>query len=190
MHTKSYYIVNGITFYRLLAAPILLLLILTGQRDVFKWMLALSFLTDAVDGYLARRYKVVSVMGAKLDSIADDLTVLMAIVGLFVWHWPFVVQQKLWVLILLLLFILQLVSALIRYGKTTSFHTYLAKVAAVFQAVFLIATFFLPAPPQLLFYAAAVVTALNMIEEFIMVMLLPTWQADVRGLHQVSKRKR
>ena len=119
MHNNSYYVVNGITFYRLIAAPALLLLILTEQRDLFKWLLAFSFFTDAIDGYLARRYKVVSVMGAKLDSLADDLTVLVAVVGLFVWHWPFIVQEYVWVVLLALLFLIQLVSALIRESHIT-----------------------------------------------------------------------
>ncbi len=189
MHNNSYYVVNGITFYRLIAAPALLLLILTEQRDLFKWLLAFSFFTDAIDGYLARRYKVVSVMGAKLDSLADDLTVLVAVVGLFVWHWPFIVQEYVWVVLLALLFLIQLVSALIRYGKPTSFHTYLAKTAAVFQAVFLVSTFFLPAPITPLFYVTLAVTALAIIEETIMVILVPEWRADVKGLYQVIRKK-
>ncbi|WP_233632504.1 CDP-alcohol phosphatidyltransferase family protein [Parapedobacter sp. ISTM3] len=187
---NAYHIVNGITYYRLVAAPVLLLFILTGQQDVFKWLLALSFFTDAIDGYLARRYKVVSVMGAKLDSIADDLTVLMAIVGLLVWHWPFIVQEYAWVLLLLLLFLVQLSLAFIKYGRATSFHTYLAKVAAVFQGIFLVLAFFQPSPSQGLFYVAVAVTALDIIEETIMVLLLPTWQADVKGLHEAWKRRR
>ncbi|MGK6351420.1 CDP-alcohol phosphatidyltransferase family protein [Parapedobacter sp. DT-150] len=189
MHSTSYYIVNGITFYRLIAAPVLLLLIFTGQRDIFKWLLAFSFFTDAIDGYLARKYKAVSVMGARLDSIADDLTVLVAIIGLFAWHWSFIRQEYLWILLLLLLFVVQLVFALIRYGKTTSFHTYLAKAAAVFQGLFLVFTFFLPSPPLLLFYVAMVLTALDIIEETVMVILLPTWEADVSGLYQLLKRR-
>ncbi|WP_028298594.1 CDP-alcohol phosphatidyltransferase family protein [Olivibacter sitiensis] len=189
MKGKSYYMVNGITLYRLIAAPALLVLIFTGHRDIFGWLLAFSFLTDAIDGYLARRYGVVSVMGAKLDSIADDLTVLVAIIGLFVWHWPFIIEEYIWVLLLLVLYLLQLAFALFRYGKATSFHTYLAKVAAVFQGIFLVVTFFQSSPPQLLFLAAVVLTALDLIEETIMVAMLPKWQADVKGIFQAMRHK-
>jgi phosphatidylglycerophosphate synthase len=190
MHNNSYYVVNGITFYRLIAAPLLLVLMLTEQRDAFRWLLAFSFFTDAIDGYLARKYRVVSVMGAKLDSLADDLTVLVAVVGLFVWHWPFIIQEYLWVILLFLLFLIQLISALIRYGKPTSFHTYLAKTAAIFQAVFLVLTFFLPSPWVPLFYVTAGITALAIIEETIMVMLLSEWRADVRGLYILLRERR
>lgn len=190
MSRGGYYLVNGITFYRLIAAPFLLFLIVIGQQDLFKWLLAFSFFTDAIDGYLARKYKAVSIMGARLDSIADDMTVLVAIVGLSVWHSTFILQQYVWVLVLVILFLMQLALALIRYKRTTSFHTYLAKVAAVLQGIFLVLSFFLPSPPLPLFYVATTVTALNIVEETIMVILLPEWQTDVKGLYQVLKQKK
>lgn len=182
--------VNGITFYRLIAAPFLLILIFNNQLDLFKWLLAISFFTDAIDGYLARKYKAVSVMGAKLDSIADDMTVLIALVGLFVWNKAFLKQEYIWVISLSILFAVQLVFALIRYKKLTSFHTYLAKVAAVFQAVFLILSFFLPAPILPLFYITVLITALDIIEETMMVALLPNWQSDVKSLYHAIKQKK
>lgn len=189
MQKKLYYIVNGITFYRLIAAPFLLVLIFTKQLDLFKWLLAFSFFTDAIDGYLARKYKVVSVMGSRLDSIADDMTIFVAIVGLFAWHLEFIRQEYIWILLLLFLFLIQLTWALIRYKKPTSFHTYLAKVAAVFQALFLVLAFFLSLPSRPLFYIAIALTALDILEETIMVTMLPKWQADVKGLYQVFRQK-
>ncbi len=72
MNKRIYYIVNGITFYRTLTAPLLVFLIIYKQMDWFKWLLTLSFLTDAIDGFLARKFKVTSIAGAKLDSIGDE----------------------------------------------------------------------------------------------------------------------
>ena len=81
MHKRSYYIINAITLYRLVASLLLLYLILIRREDIFRWVLGFSFFTDAIDGILARKYKVASVMGSRLDSLADDLTVLMGIIG-------------------------------------------------------------------------------------------------------------
>lgn len=189
MHTNSYYIVNGITLYRLIAAPFLLVLVFMEQATLFKWLLTLSFLTDAIDGYVARKFKAVSVMGARLDSIADDLTVFVALIGLWVWHEGFLLTQYVWVLLLVILFLIQLVLALIRYGKTTSFHTYLAKIAAVFQAIFLILSFFLVYPLPVLFYITVIITALDILEEIIMIILLPKWQPDIRSLYHLLTQK-
>lgn len=188
MRARVYYIVNGITLYRLLAAPLLLILIFNRQYDWFKWLLAISFFTDAVDGYLARKYKAASVLGAQLDSIADDLTVAAGIIALFLLKADFVREQYFIIIPLLVLYITQTALAFIRYGKISSFHTYLAKTAALLQGVFLVLIFF--ADPILhLFYAAALVTALDLAEEIILVLLLPRWQANVKGLYWVLKKK-
>jgi phosphatidylglycerophosphate synthase len=189
MRTKSYYIINGITLYRVLAAPFLLYLIITGQVNLFKWLLAVSFFTDAIDGYLARKYKVVSIMGAKLDSIGDDLTVVAGVIGLFVLKTAFIKAEFTWLLLIFILFLVQVISALVRYRAVTSFHTYLAKLAAVCQGIFLILSFFMPEPSRLLFYIAVIITALDLIEEIVLTFLLPTWKANVRGLYWVLKNK-
>ena len=189
MQKSSYFIVNGITLYRVLVAPLLLFLILTNRPEWFKWLLAISFFTDAIDGFLARKYKVVSVMGAKLDSIGDDLTVVAGVIGLFVFKGDFISQQYIWLLFLLSLFVIQVISAFTRYRAITSFHTYLAKLAAVFQGVFLILAFFTPEPILLLFYMAVAVTALDLLEEIVLTFMLPEWKANVKGIYWVLKQR-
>jgi CDP-diacylglycerol--glycerol-3-phosphate 3-phosphatidyltransferase len=189
MKKTSYYAVNAITFYRLVSAPLLIYLIFKGDIDLFKWLLALSFFTDAIDGHLARKYKVASVLGAKLDSIADDLTVLAGIIGMVVLKPEFFMDVLPFVFVLLGLFALQTTFALIRYKKTTSFHTYLAKTAAVLQGVFLILLFFLPEPLYILFYAAAIVTAVELLEEILLVYYLREWKTDVKGLYWVMSSR-
>ena len=189
MHKSSYYIINGITLYRLFAAPVLLLLIFYRQVEIFRWLLAFSFFTDAIDGFLARRYKVSSVLGARLDSLADDLTVIVAAIAVFLIKKDFVTQQILFFFILLGLYLLQTIMAFRKYGKVSNFHTYLAKAAAVFQGIFLILIFFLPEPPLALFYAAVIITIIDLIEEIILVLVLPKWEVNVKGIFWVMKRK-
>ncbi|MFI5218468.1 MAG: CDP-alcohol phosphatidyltransferase family protein [Bacteroidia bacterium] len=189
MIKRSYYIVNGITWYRIIAAPILIILVLTNQPELFKWLLAVSFFTDAVDGYLARKYKVTSRFGSRLDSIGDDLTIAAAIVGLFILKLEFIRSEIVLVGILLVLFIVQNILAYSRYHKQTSFHTYTAKTAAILQGIFMILVFFLPNPVLVLFYVAATVTILDLIEEIILITILPRWETNVKGLYWVLKRK-
>ena len=72
----------------------------------------------------------------------------------------------------------------------TNFHTWLAKTAALLQGIFLLLTFFTGQPYLLLFYTAAIVTMLELIEEIILVYLLPEWKMNVRGLYWVLTRKK
>ena len=176
-------IVNAISFFRVLAFPVLLVLLWQKNLEAFKWLILASFLTDALDGFLARKFKVISILGSRLDSLGDDLAVFASFLGVIVFRWDFLVDQ--WPLIALMwaLFFLQLGFAMARYQKPTSFHTYGAKLATVFQGLFLCSLFFLDSTLYSLFYATVVVTCLELIEEIIMVGVLPSWRSDVRGLY-------
>jgi CDP-diacylglycerol--glycerol-3-phosphate 3-phosphatidyltransferase len=137
---------------------------------------------------LARRYGVISRAGAIMDSIGDDLTVAVAIIGLLVLDPRFLRNQLVVIIVLTSLYVIQTVAALVRYGKLTSFHTWLAKIAAVSQGVFFVAVFFFERLPILLFYIAAVCTALDLMEEIVMVFVLRQWKADVKGIFSIRKR--
>lgn len=187
---KAATIINLITLYRIVTFPLLILLIVIHAWDIFKWFLLASFFTDAIDGFLARKYKVKSILGAKLDSIGDDLTVLAAAIGLFVGHFEFIRQELILLLIVFTLFLIQLVFSLIRYKKISSFHTYMAKTAAVVTALFLLSVFFLDKIIYPLFYTACIITSLELIEEMILVYLLPEWKTNVSGIYYVLKHKR
>ena len=187
-HKQAWYIINGITLYRTIAAPFLLVLLFTKQYEIFKWLLAVSFFTDLVDGYLARKFNVASILGTKLDSIGDDLTVLVGLVGLFVLKLEFIKQHAIIFIILFGLFLVQTTYAFIRYKKMTNFHTYLAKTAALLQGIFLILVFFTDEPNLFLFYSAIIVTMLELTEEIILVNLLPKWQANVKGIYWALKK--
>ena len=76
---------NGVTFIRILAIPvILLLLFMTGR--VFQVVTAFVFLlvafTDMLDGYFARRQKMVTTLGKFLDPLADKLLIVTALIAL------------------------------------------------------------------------------------------------------------
>jgi CDP-diacylglycerol--glycerol-3-phosphate 3-phosphatidyltransferase len=157
--------------------------------EIFKWLLGISFFTDLIDGFLARKFRVTSTLGSKLDSIGDDLTVLTGVIGLWVFKKEFIHQEIVLVSIMLVLLVTQNILAFWRYKKLSSFHTYFAKVAAILQGTFLILMFFLNEPPYLLFYLASAITILDLVEEIILVLILPKWEINVKGLYWVLKSR-
>ncbi|MDU0325159.1 CDP-diacylglycerol--glycerol-3-phosphate 3-phosphatidyltransferase [Microbacterium sp. KSW2-21] len=79
---------NAITIARIICAPIFLWLLLAdaGADGGLRWAAAILFIvaiaTDGIDGYIARKYNIVSDLGKLLDPIADKALTGLAFVGL------------------------------------------------------------------------------------------------------------
>lgn len=174
----------------MIIAPFLIYLVFAHHFNTFKWLLMFSFFTDAIDGYLARRYQIKSVFGAMIDSIADDLTIIAAIIGMYVQNPSFFSKEIVPILILLALYLLQNALAFLKYRRLTSFHTYIAKIAAVCQGIFLVAFFFFPQPVYWLFYLTVTFTGIDLIEEILLILLLPHHRTNVKGLYWLKKEKK
>jgi CDP-diacylglycerol--glycerol-3-phosphate 3-phosphatidyltransferase len=84
------------------------------------------------------------------------------------------------------LWLLEDVLALLRYGRLSSFHTYLSKIVANLLGLFIGWLFLFGFEPWLL-YLAAGASIVASIEELALLRALPQWRADVRGLWWVLR---
>jgi CDP-diacylglycerol--glycerol-3-phosphate 3-phosphatidyltransferase len=79
---------NAITIVRILCAPVFLWMLLADQGGdgPLRWWAGVLFIvaiaTDGIDGYLARKYEIVTDLGKLLDPIADKALTGCAFVGL------------------------------------------------------------------------------------------------------------
>ena len=139
---------NLLTIARLISAPIIALMLLLSDepRVAFAALILfiLAALTDWLDGYLARRWQIISGFGRMLDPIADKLmvvTLLVAFMGTSL--------ASLWLFIPALVIVTReiMVSGLREFmaGRNVTMHvTMAAKLKTTFQLVamgFLIAHF-------------------------------------------------
>ena len=91
---------NMLTMARILVIPLVLTLLdRGGPRDCYwaAWLFAGAAITDFLDGYLARKRGLVSVLGKFLDPLADKLIVMASLV----WMVP-MGRIAPWVVVLLL----------------------------------------------------------------------------------------
>ncbi len=107
---------NALSALRLVGVPVFLWLLFSDQLIWSFVVLALSGLTDYLDGKIARRFAMVSRVGQLLDPLADRLYVLTTIVALALRD-----VIPLWFLVLLLArdaFMGALILLLKRVGQT------------------------------------------------------------------------
>lgn len=76
---------NLLTLARVAAVPVVVILLLFDTRISGMWAAAIfgiAAITDFVDGWLARKWGVVTVLGKFLDPLADKLIVMAALIML------------------------------------------------------------------------------------------------------------
>ena len=186
---KNYNIADWFSFYRIIAAPVLLVFIWLDSRLVFSCLLLISYATDAIDGYLARRLNITSPRGSQLDSVGDQITFVIGLIGLFFFEKVFIIKHLVIIIIAFSPYIIQMLLAYIKYGKATAFHTYLAKFSAVVQSVFILWSLFIR-PEEILFYIMIGVGVLETIEEIALIFLYDNWVSDVKSIFIAYRDKR
>jgi CDP-diacylglycerol--glycerol-3-phosphate 3-phosphatidyltransferase len=174
---------------RIAAAPLLVVLAVNGAERPFTWVLIPALLSDIVDGYLARRLGLTSVLGAMLDSIGDLLLFLVSVVGIWCFHPDLLLQHRVAGLLLVTLWVGEPLVAIARYGRVSSFHTYASKVAAYLLGI-MIGVLFVWGPSTPLLYTAVAAGVVASVEELVLIGLLPSWRANVRGLYWVLREVR
>ena len=179
---------NALTALRIAAIPVLVWLAFTRRHDPFAALLVACLVGDIVDGLLARAFKVTSALGAMLDSIADTLLLFVAAYGAWVFYPDVLRAHPIAFALVPGLWAAENVAALLRYGRLSSFHTYLSRIAA-YAMGFFIGLLFVAGFKAWLMYAAVGLLTLATFEEFVLLWLLPAWKADVRGAWWVIRAR-
>jgi cardiolipin synthase (CMP-forming) len=76
---------NIITLGRILLVPVIVWAIASGQMTIAFALFAIAGLSDAVDGFLAKRFNMTSEIGALLDPLADKALLVSIYVALGIW---------------------------------------------------------------------------------------------------------
>ena len=107
------HIPNILTIIRFLLIPIIVLYIFSGNFILAFVFFTLSGLTDIADGFIARKFNLISNFGKLMDPLADKLTQISTLASLAIVH-----IIPIWILVIVLLkeFVM-IVGASFLYGK-------------------------------------------------------------------------
>jgi cardiolipin synthase (CMP-forming) len=179
---------NLISFYRLIMFPVILLLAILGHEHWFVVLICINLVSDILDGFIARTFKLVTRFGAALDNVADIGTYILALYGLFTFKWSDV-QPHAWFLYLFLaVFITSYIVAFIRFGKVPGLHLYGAVAAGYIQGLFFFVLFVWGF--NLWFYYIAIGWGIVAYVEKIFVLLkIDDIKPGIKGLYWLLKKK-
>jgi len=76
------HIPNILTLLRIMACPVLIVLLNEGSYGASLALAAAAGVSDALDGFIAKRFNCVSRLGTMLDPLADKLLIISAMVML------------------------------------------------------------------------------------------------------------
>lgn len=171
---------NLLSCVRLLFVPVLLWLAWSGHSRTFFVCLVVSVLTDAADGYLARRLNQITSLGAKLDSWAD-LSTQLSLPFCGWWLRPDVVRQEAPYLAAGIFFYFAAIAVgFLKFRRLTSYHTWGGKLSALAVGAAVI-VFFANGPGWPLRIAMPIVIV-SCLEEIIITAILSAWRANVPSL--------
>ena len=186
---KNFNIADWFSFYRIAAAPLLIVLLVLNDRNLFTWFLLISYCTDAIDGFIARKLQITSARGSQLDSFGDQVTFILGLAGILIFEFDFIKSNYVLIIISFSPYLIQMLIAFIKYGKATAFHTYLAKLSAIVQSAFILWLLFFE-PIYWLFYVMIVIGILETIEEITLIFMYDNWVAGVKGIYWAIQDKR
>lgn len=176
---------NLLTCFRFVSAPVLLLLAWLGNGRLFLMLLAITFLTDVLDGMAARMLNLESDLGALLDSWGDLLIYTTLAISAW-WLWPELVRREsVYVMAVVISYMLPVAVGLLKFRAFTSYHTWLVKVAVAMTGCgfFLLVLFDIAS----LFRWAAMMCLLAASEEIVITGLLQELRSNVKSFWHVKR---
>lgn len=185
---KIYTVPNIISFYRLIAFPFVLWLAVTGKEQLFAIFLIVNLVTDVLDGMIARTFHCETALGAKLDSVADIGTYILAVAGVFIFKYADIEPRIIQFAVYISLFFVTDIVSLLKFRKISSMHLYSWKIWAYLQGGFFILLFSIGFS-EIFFNLIMIWGILAFIEHITIQMILTEMRSNVKGLYWVLKEK-
>lgn len=169
--------------------PVILYFAISGKENLFIIFFIINLLTDVADGFIARKLNMQSEFGAKIDSMADNFTYILAFTGIYIFKWEDFEPHKTTFLIFISFLVFTVILSLLKFGKFPSFHLYTTKIAGYIEGAFFIFLFTVGfiTPFYYLMIASGILGA---IEHISIQLVIPEMRSDVKGLYWVLKDKR
>lgn len=160
---------NTITLFRLILTFFIVYMIFSGySRLSIAIVFAIAALSDALDGFVARKFNQTSSSGGRLDQVIDRIFTVIIVLALVIWAMKENIVDKHFVIMLFLISsreIIGLAGIVIRFVRNKDLYEvrYIGKLVCWFQGV---ALFFIIAGFSFAIYFAILACGIGIISGF------------------------
>ncbi len=177
---------NVLSAYRLFSFPVVMYFALAGHEKVFVVLLVINLITDALDGIIARAFKLQSEFGAKLDAYADITMYITAIVGVVIFKLADLEPHMTIFLVFVIVYFIPKVISYYKFKEFPSLHLYSSKIGGYMQGFFFFVWFVFDFY-AIFFYVIMIWGILSLLEQVAVVILASEAKTDVKGLYWFLK---
>lgn len=164
------------------------MLLTLNAQWLFSCLILLIGLTDMADGYIARKYNLVSKLGARLDSLADLLFFGIILCILYVRYEWILTENYMLLLLNVSLKVSTAVISKIKYGEFTFIHTISNKITGLFVFISILMLPFGVA--ESLFTVVFIVAIIAAVEELGIVVLNKTVDINQESIFKKTTVKK
>lgn len=184
MILNSKFTPNFITLIRIIGT--ILLIFTEPFSTIFFILYFLCGLSDVLDGYIARRFKLCSKFGAILDSLADTFFIIITLIKILP-SLKLELWMILWIVSIFIIKVLSLIIGFLRFNEIAFLHTYANKLAGIIL-------FFTPLIYSLLGINISIcivcgISTFSALEEVMINIIAKTLNLNIKGIYMISRRR-
>lgn len=180
---------NFLCYARLALVPAVLALALLGLPFWTGLALLAGGLTDVLDGIVARRWKIVTSYGSRLDSIADTLMEISAGAAFIILRPDIFTEHQLILGSWIAIEVAWMVLGYIKFRRIANLHLYMTKAGGVLAYSFIVYTFIF-GYSEPFFYAAVAVLIAASSECLLMVMFAGSVDEHMKSIYHAYRAGR
>lgn len=169
---------NILTITRIILAC--LMIVFFNNKDAFIVLFIVACITDALDGFIARKFNAISEFGAKLDSSADFLLYMVVLfnvlhtinidLGIFLYL----------IIAIIVIRVFNTIFSLVKYHKIIFLHTIGAKITGVI--FFLSFVIFYSFKYYKYFYLVVILSLISSLEELLIFIKRKEISTDIKTI--------
>lgn len=184
LNTLHLQLPNALSIARLLGSPLLIWALPALSTPAMLILFGLLGLTDFLDGWLARRWKIASEAGALLDGLADLVFYPTAAWLLYSFHPQVILANAALIGFTFALLAITMAVSVLRCGKLVLLHTQLSRVAGVMAVLAVFATFAWSIPAWIA--GVAILYNIAFLESIVIFWRYGAVSADTRSLRALQ----